>query len=315
MSTKTRAGVHRDRYAGMSGKRSMKPPSTRSQDDLGLDPRRVRRHAARAASVYDSAAWLPRQVADALLEHLQPVRMRPRRILDLGAGTGICSRELQRHYRDARVFCVDFSLPMLRAGRRTGLGWRSKRALACGDAVHLPIADASIDLVVSSLMLQSCPTPHAVLAECARVLEPAGLLMFASLGPGTLRELRDSWSQVDTHVHVHPFVDMHDIGDALVRAGLRDVVMDVERINVEYADLDSLMRELKRLGASNASRGSAAGLTSRARMAALAAAYERYRGGAALPVTYEVVFGHAWRAPAARIEIAAPAPPHPRRTT
>jgi len=239
------------------------------------------------------------------MEHLEPVRIRPQRVLDAGTGTGVCARYLERNYRGARVYCIDNALPMLRAARAGGPRWFSRRPLACGDARRLPVADASIDLVVSSLMLPSCLPPHAVLAEFARVLKPEGLLMFASLGPDTLKELKESWSKVDAHVHVHAFIDMHDLGDALLGVGLRDVVMDTERITAEYADVSALMRELKQLGVSNAARGSARGLTTRARMTALAGAYERHRLGGHLPATYEVVFGHAWRAPARRVEIPA----------
>ncbi len=191
-----------------------------------IDRKRVRRYAARVARHYDDAAWLPQRIADALMERLQPVRIEPQRILDVGAGTGICSAHLARHYRSARVTALDCSTAMLCVARGRGPRWFSRRMFACGDAEALPVADASIDLLVSSLMLASCPSQDAALAEFRRVLRPGGLLMFASLGPDTLRELRESWTVVDSHVHVHAFVDMHDLGDALIRAGLCDVVMD-----------------------------------------------------------------------------------------
>jgi malonyl-CoA O-methyltransferase len=268
-----------------------------------LDKARVRRLAARAAAHYDAAAWLPRRVADALVEHLQPVRIRPARILDVGAGTGICTRRLARLYPSARIIAVDCAMPMLRQARGRRPRGFAGRALACGDAEALPLADASVDLLVSSLMLPSCPSPEAALAEFQRVLEPGGLLMFSSLGPDTLRELRASWTAVDAHVHVHAFFDMHDLGDALMRAGLRDVVMDTERITAEYRDVRTLFGELKQLGASNAARGCRAGLTTPARLAAMTAAYERQRRGARLPASFEIVFGHAWRAPSRSVDV------------
>ncbi len=272
-----------------------------------LDKVRVRRLAARAAPDYDNAAWLPRQVASVLMEHLQPVRIQPARILDVGAGTGICSRLLSRHYRSARVISMDCSLPMLRVARGRGPRWFSKRAFACGDGESLPVANCSIDLVVSSLMLPSCPSPDAVLGEFHRLLKPGGLLMFSSLGPDTLRELRESWMAVDTDVHVHAFIDMHDLGDALLRAGLCDVVMDTERITGRYPDVATLMTELKRLGASNAASGCHKSLTTPARLAAMAAEYERWRTDAILPASFEVVFGHAWREPPHTVEVSAEA--------
>ena len=237
------------------------------------------------------------------MEHLLPVRIQPSRILDVGAGTGICSRLLARCYRSARVISLDCSTPMLRVARSRGPRWFSKRAFACGDGESLPVADGTIDLLVSSLMLPSCASPDATLAEFQRVLKPGGLLMFSSLGPDTLRELRESWMAVDRDVHVHAFIDMHDLGDALLRAGLRDVVMDTERVTGRYQDVATLMSELKRLGVSNAARGCRMGLTTSTRLAAMATEYERFRSDATLPASFEVVFGHAWRAPSRSIDV------------
>ncbi|GMQ75795.1 MAG: malonyl-ACP O-methyltransferase BioC [Gammaproteobacteria bacterium] len=289
--------------------RTPRGPTVAAHD---LDTARVRRLAARAAPHYDKAAWLPRQVADALMEHLQPVRIQPARILDVGAGTGICSQLLSRRYRSARVTLVDCSMPMLRAARGRGPRWFSKCAFACGDGESLPVADGSIDLLVSSLMLPSCTSPDPVLAEFQRVLKPGGLLMFSSLGPDTLRELRESWLAVDPDVHVHAFLDMHDLGDALLRAGLRDVVMDTERITGRYRDAATLMGELKRLGVSNAARGCRAGLTTSALVEAMVSQYERHRRDATLPASFEVVFGHAWRAPPRSVDVSLATPGTPR---
>jgi malonyl-CoA O-methyltransferase len=267
------------------------------------DKTRVRRLAGRAARYYEDAAWLPRQVADALMEHLAPVRIAPARVLDAGAGTGICSRRLARRFRGARIIAVDSSAPMLRMARSRGRRWFSKHAFACGDAESLPVADGSMDLVVSSLMLPSCGSPDAVLDEFHRVLAPEGLLMFTSLGPDTLRELRESWTSVDPGVHVHGFIDMHDLGDALLRAGFQDVVMDTEHFTGRYEDVAALTGELKELGSSNAARGSRKGLTTPDLVAAMARAYEQQRAGGSLPASFEVVFGHAWRAPARSVAV------------
>ena len=280
------------------------PTSRRPTIDAhDLDKERVRRLADRAARHYDSAAWLPRQVARVLMEHLQPVRLKPARILDVGAGTGICSRLLAQHYRGARVISMDSSTAMLRVARGRGPRWLSKRTVAVGDGASLPLADNSIDLLVSSLMLPSCLAPDAVLLEFHRVLKPGGLLMFSSLGPDTLRELRAAWSAVDAQVHVHAFIDMHDLGDALLRAGFSDVVMDTERVTGRYPEVATLMTELKRLGVSNAARGCYKSLTTPAHLAAMASAYEPFRGDADLPASFEVVFGHGWRQPSRSVDV------------
>ena len=163
----------------------------------------------------------------------------------------------------------------------------------------MPLADASVDVVYSNLMLQWCDDLDALFAEFRRVLKPRGLLTFSTFGPDTLKELRAAWASVDGHTHVHRFIDMHDIGDALVRAGLSEPVLDVERFTLTYEDVQALMRDLKAIGAHNAAAGRAPGLTGRGRLRAMSAAYERYRSAGRLPASYEVVYGQAWgRAPA-----------------
>ncbi|MGD8617251.1 MAG: malonyl-[acyl-carrier protein] O-methyltransferase BioC, partial [Gammaproteobacteria bacterium] len=129
-----------------------------------------------------------------------------------------------------------------------------------------------------------------------RVLRPGGLLLFTTLGPDTLRELRDSWAAVDGYSHVNLFLDMHDVGDRLVRARFADPVMDVERLTLTYPDVWKLMRDLKQVGAHNVTTGRPRGLMGKSHMRRLGAAYERYRTDGVLPASYEVVHGHAWAA-------------------
>ena len=158
----------------------------------------------------------------------------------------------------------------------------------------LPVAGSAVDLVFSSLMLQWCNDLDAAFAEAARVLRPGGLFIFATLGPDTLRELRASWAGADNKVHVNAFMDMHDVGDSLIRAGLADPVLDVERLTLTYDDGYRLMRELKYLGAHNVNVGRRKTLTGKRRMLDMLAAYEQFRQEGRLPATYEVVYGHAW---------------------
>ena len=137
------------------------------------------------------------------------------------------------------------------AGRRQP--WLRRFARVQAAAERLPLADASVDLILSNLMLQWCD-PDAVFAEFRRVLAPSGLLCFTSFGPDTLRELRSAWSKVDSRTHVHQFIDMHDIGDALVRAGFSSPVLDVERYTLTYLDVGRLAADLKNTGARKVSR-------------------------------------------------------------
>ncbi|HXH03797.1 MAG TPA: malonyl-ACP O-methyltransferase BioC, partial [Candidatus Competibacteraceae bacterium] len=243
-----------------------------------LDPARVCAGFERAARGYDTAAVLDREVAARMLERLELVKQVPATVLDVGCGTGEATQALAKRYPKARVIGLDRSLGMLAVARRRGTWWR-RLPLVCGDAERLPLADASIDLLFSNLLLHWCNEPERVFAEFRRVLRPGGLLMFSTFGPDTLTELRQSWVAADggRHVHVHRFIDMHDLGDALLRAHLADPVMDAERITLTYAGLDGLFADLRALGARNAAAGRAPGLTGRGRLAALSAAYEQWR--------------------------------------
>jgi malonyl-CoA O-methyltransferase len=262
-------------------------------DEYFLDPRVVRRSFDRASLTYDRSAGVQAEIRTRLLERLDIVRLEPQRVLDLGAGTGDSARSLQRRYRSAQVLALDLSTSMLRQSRRPlPLLRRFERVAA--DAHRLPLPDGSIDLVFSNLMLEWCHDPDLVFREIRRVLRPGGLLTFTTLGPDTLKELRALWRQVDGHPHVHRFIDMHDLGDALVRSGLAEPVMDTERLTVTYPDLATLVRELRDSGSANVAAGRARGLSGRARWNALQQLSETLKRNGALPVSVEVVYGHAW---------------------
>ena len=225
-------------------------------------------------------------------ERLQLVTLVPGVVLDAGAGTGHASRALKRRYPKALVVALDSSPQMLKvAGKQQS--WLRPFERVCADAQALPLRDGSVDLIVSNLMLQWCD-PDAVFAEFRRVLTPAGLLSFSAFGPDTLRELRPHGRQVDAHSHVHQFIDMHDLGDALVRNGFAAPVLDVERFTLQYLDVRNVAADLKATGAHNATAGRARGLTGPRKFAAMQAAYEQFRQDGRLPATYEVVFAHAW---------------------
>jgi malonyl-CoA O-methyltransferase len=182
---------------------------------------------------------------------------------------------------------------MLRQARHRRRWWRRPTVL-CADAAALPLPDASVDLVFSNLMLQWCNDLDAVFREFRRVLKPRGLVTFTTFGPDTLTELRAAWRAVDDGIHVNRFIDMHDVGDAMVRAGLAEPVMDLEYFCLTYPRVIDLMRDLKAIGAHNVTVGRGRGLTGRGRLQAVADAYEAHRRDGRLPATWEVVYGQAW---------------------
>jgi malonyl-CoA O-methyltransferase len=267
-------------------------PAPDSFAAYALDTRRVRRSFDRAAGTYDAAAVLHAEVRGNLLARLDLMKLAPRVAVDAGAGTGQASRALIRRYPKALIIALDSSQRMLQAaGRRQT--WLRRFVRVHADAAHLPLAEGSVDLILSNLMLQWCD-PDVVFAEFRRVLAPHGLVSFTTLGPDTLREMRSAWRAADSRTHVNQFIDMHDIGDALVRAGFASPVLDVERYTLSYPDVRRVAADLKDTGAHNATMGRARGLTGRRGFAAFQTAYEAYRQDGRLPATYEVVFGHAW---------------------
>jgi malonyl-CoA O-methyltransferase len=270
-----------------------------SVDLCPIDKARVRRAFGRAASRYDEAAVLQREIGGRMLERLDLVRLQPRTVLDLGCGTGHGSEALLRRYPKALVIALDIAHPMLLHARRRGT-WLRRPRCVCGDAERLPLADHGVDLIYSNATLQWCGDLDATFRELLRVLIPGGLLMFTTFGPDTLRELRSAWSQADGHSHVSSFPDMHDLGDGLVRAHFADPVMDVERLTVTYREVGDLLRDLKVLGAHNATAGRPRGMTGKGRLRAMTQAYEGFRVAGRLPASYEVVYGHAW-APVQRL--------------
>lgn len=263
------------------------------RDPLLIDKRSVRASFERAAADYDRVAVLQREVGARLLERLALIRMAPQCILDLGTGTGHIAHALLKRYSGARVVGMDIAEAMLAQARRRSGWWRRPR-FVCGDIERLPFSGHSVDMILSNLTLQWCNGLDAAFAEFRRVLRPGGALLFTSFGPDTLRELRASWAAADNYSHVNGFLDMHDVGDALVRAGLIEPVLDVERFTLTYPDLQGLVRDLKTLGAHNVTAGRARGLTGRGRWRRVRDAYETHRVDDLLPATYEVIYGHAW---------------------
>lgn len=275
-------------------------------DPHRIDKTRLRQRFDRAAASYDEAAVLQHEVAGRMLERLRLVRIDPRVILDVGCGTGRGTAALVDRYRKARVIALDLAPGMLRQTRRR-LRWRRRAALVCADAERLPLAEGRVDLLYSNLTLQWCNDLDATFAGFRRVMRTGGVLMFSTFGPDTLKELRACWERIDGHTHVNRFIDMHDIGDALLRAGFADPVVDMEMITITYRDSRTLMHDLQRIGAANATVGRARGLTGRARLQAVELAYERFRNAEGLlPATYEIVYGHAWVP-----EAPPPSPPPP----
>ncbi|MFT5395102.1 MAG: malonyl-CoA O-methyltransferase [Gammaproteobacteria bacterium] len=248
-----------------------------------------------AAKDYDTVSLLQQTVADRLVESFDLIKINPVSILDIGSGTGYGSRTLKQRFKKAQYYQSDISGEMLKTSRKKSPRYFSKNHFLCADAARMPIEDKQFDLVFSSLMLQWCNDLELVFAEVKRMLKPGGVFLFASFGPDTLKELRECWQKVDDDIHVNAFVDMHDIGDSLIRNGMDAPVLSVEHIVLTYNDCKQLMHELKNIGAHNVNKGRRKTLTGKQRLNKVIFHYETFRADDKLPATYEVVYGHAWR--------------------
>jgi len=264
-----------------------------------FDKLKVRHSFDRAASSYDEAAVLQREVSQRMLERLDLIKMQPETILDVGAGTGFVAQGLAGRYKQASIIELDMSVNMLLQSRQKTPWYRrlfKEKLSVCGDAENLPFADASVDMLFSSLTIQWCNDLQKTFNEFMRVIKPGGLLMFTTFGPDTLKELRQSWSEVDQSAHVSHFLDMHDVGDMLLQARMAEPVMDVEQFTLTYESVSSLVNDLRAIGATNAMQQRAQGMTSKSGYQTMLKAYEAWRDtDNKLPASYEVIYGHAWK--------------------
>jgi malonyl-CoA O-methyltransferase len=255
-----------------------------------VDARLARRRFERAAATYAKASRLEAEIGARMRERLDYVKLAPRRVLD--AGSGPPQRQLRQRYPQAEAIALDFSLAMLRLGKKKLFERKPVRPVG-GDMTRLPVAAGAIDLIWSNMALHWAADPLAALREFHRVLAVGGLLMFSTLGPDSLAELR----QAAGGARVHAFADMHDLGDLLVAAGFAEPVMDMERVTLLYEDGAALLADLRASGQTCALAAPAQrrGLAGRGFLAALHERLAAQRRDGKLGVTYEVVYGHAWK--------------------
>ncbi|WP_321785582.1 methyltransferase domain-containing protein [Paraburkholderia sp. J94] len=294
------------------------------------DPRHVQRIFDRRAAAFDEVAFLPREIASRMRERLDYIKVSPAAVLDLGCGPGDDLPNLRERFPEAPVFGADLSFAMLERACAHDAGdtsWRRflpasiGRALgargprfAQADFAELPFAHGAFELLWSNLALHWHPRPDLVFGEWQRVLKVNGLLMFSTLGPDTLKELRGAYAEVEaahgvpTQPHVIDFVDMHDLGDMLVENGFEIPVMDQETLTVTYKSPEKLLADVRRWGAypfgseAFGTEASDAGkLAPRKLYRALLEALEARRlkdgpNAGTIPLTFEIIYGHAWKA-------------------
>jgi len=260
-----------------------------------LNEHHIRRRFENAAAHFDEADFVHAETRQGLLQRIEPLLVNASTIVDLGAATGSAHAGLSKRFKGARIVAVDIAHNMLQQARRKK-SWFAKSAYTQASARALPFADQSIDVVFANMLLPWLDDPTPVLTEVARVLQKGGMFAFATLGPDSLQEIRRAWSSVDAGHHVNRFPDMHDLGDGLVNAGLKDPVLDVDRLTISYADTRSVFADLTAAGARNSQQQRQATLTGKRRFDAMRAALEKPARGGKISLDLEIVYGHCWGA-------------------
>jgi malonyl-CoA O-methyltransferase len=257
----------------------------------------IARSFSRAANTYDQVALLQKEIGWRLLERLELIKLAPSKILDLGGGTGFFSQQLSQKYPTAQIINCDLAEGMVAFSKDLYCNQQDKISFLCADGDYLPLSNQSVDFVFSNCALQWFFDPVGVFQEIRRVLKPEGLLLFATFGQDTLKELRHSYSKIDDQDHVNLFLDMHDLGDILLQQQFQDPVMDMEIILLTYKTINGLIHDLKLTGAHHVnSAKTSAGLSPKSTFNKLSENYEPYRTAeGVLPATFEIVYGHAWR--------------------
>lgn len=253
----------------------------------------IRRRFDRAAAHFDDFDFVHAVTRDGLLARLEPMAVNAATIVDLGCATGTACKPLAKRFRGAQVIAVDQSPKMLQQAARKK-SWLAKYSFMEASADAIPLADQSVDLVFCNQLLPWMDDAAVVFNEVSRILRKDGLFIFATLGPDSFSELRRAWQASDHGAHVNQFPDMHDLGDAAVRAGFSDPVLDVDRLTVTYEDTVALFRDLTGSAARNCLADRALSLTGKDRFAAMARELQPPGSKATIELELELVYGHCW---------------------
>lgn len=257
--------------------------------------KQIASHFARASQHYAQHAVVQKKTADLLFDNLSYLNIQPNIMMDLGCGIGIHCHTLHKLYPQAQLLALDLSLPSLLQAQKKQR-WLSKRYMSfiCADMDHLPCPAGSIDMIFSNLTLQWSLDLSTTLQALYRVLKPQGLLLFSTLGPNTFQELRNAWEIVNTQDNmpapVNPFIDMHDIGDLLVKTGFAEPVVGMNNIQLTYPNARDILHDIRKIGATTVLNNHQQGLMGKKRMQRFLDALNKEN-----TLTYEIITITAWR--------------------
>ena len=285
----------------------MQVPANPPKLSAPIDQERVRALFNRPERIAPSD-FLRREVSSRMFDRLELIKVAPQRVLDAGCGAGADLSLLQKSYPAAQILGIDAAEAMVRAAQGPAAKQSSLNQLLskllpaktgvdllCGDFAELPLGPNTVDLVWSNLALHWHPQPDRVFAEWRRVLRVNSLLMFSCFGPDTFRELRAAFAEADLAPHALPFVDMHDFGDQLVEVGFSTPVLDMEVITVTYDTPQALLADVRALGGNPLSTLRRGLMGRQAWQRMLATLEKGRRPDGKLGLTFEVIYGHAFR--------------------
>lgn len=252
----------------------------------------IRKDFDKVSGVYHQHSVMQQEIGLRLLNRLQYLKIKPQVILDLGCGLAKTTQALKKIYPKAQVIGLDCSWHMLKQASKGRYFW-NKLALVQADVMQLPIASQSVDLIFSNQLLHWLPDSNEFFKECFRILKPNACLLFSSLGPDTFKEFRQAFSKLDGGNHVPQFTDLHDLGDQLLNQDFLDPVMDREDLQLNYSNQDLLLKALRAQAVKNRDPQRHKGLMSRQKWQQMWQNYPSNNGK--LPVSYEIIYGHAWR--------------------
>jgi malonyl-CoA O-methyltransferase len=255
----------------------------------------------KSAIGYEALAKVQQEIGSRLFERLQYLKINPQRILDLGCGPGFFSYELKKRYPKAQVFGLDLAYGMLHQAKKKQ-SWRRSWSLVAADMNHMPFADASFDLIFANQVIHWGGPLAQVFRELNRIMSVHGCLMFSTLGPDTFKELKSAWTGANQYAHVNEFPDMHDVGDCLMSEHFLDPVMDMELLSIHYETLSQLVKSLKSQGVRNIHQERNQGLTGKSSWQQFEKNYALMQINEKYPLSYEVVYGHAWKGEQRRTE-------------
>jgi malonyl-CoA O-methyltransferase len=247
----------------------------------------------KAAHTYAHASFLYQAIGERLLSRLDYMRCEPQVILDVGCGLGHGAELLAARYPQAEVIALDFAINMIQEGKKThpvsSINW------IVGNVENLPLLPESVDLIFANQCVQDVDDINALFQLFHRVLKPGGVLLFSTLGPDTLKELKAAWACVDTYGHMHELKDLHVYGDALLSQQFMQPVVDREEMTVHYKEPAVLLKDLKEQGGYNIHPVRRKGLMGVDARDYLFQMLDTQKQEGKIALTYEVVYGHAWR--------------------